>query len=367
MGCSKSSRLGRSAALLVLSFTAACSALGSNPPPGALAVLSTSPVNGASGVPVGGSVSATFNEAMNPATLTGATFTVTAGATAVPVQGTVAYAGETVVFRPTAPLASNSAYTATISTAATSASGTALVTNLVWTFDTYPIGGPPSGVNLGLAGHFAVLAQSGISTSTVPNPSAITGDLGVSPAAATYITGFSLIADASNVFSTSSQVTGKVYAADYAVPTPSDLTTAVLDMQRAYADAAGRAAGASNLGSGNLDKWILTPGVYRWTSDVLVTNFLTLNGSATDVWIFQVAGNLGMGNGTQVILGGGARPGNVFWQVAGLVDLGMRVQAAGIFLSKTSINLASDALVDGRLLAQTAVTINQATVVEPAP
>jgi hypothetical protein len=358
--------------LLVFSFTAACGTLGSNPPPvtpppGAVAVLSTSPVNGARGVPVGGSVSATFNEAMNPATLTGATFTMTAGSTAVPVQGTVVYADSKAVFWPSAPLASNSAYTATISTAATSASGTALVTNLVWTFDTYPIGGPPSGVNLGLAGHFAILAQSGISTSTVPNSSAITGDLGVSPAAATYITGFSLTADPTNLFSTSSQVTGKVYAADYAAPTPSDLTTAVLDMQRAYADAAGRAPGASNLGAGNLDRLTLTPGVYRWTSDVLATTVVTLSGSATDVWILQVAGNLSMGNGTLIRLVGGARPGNVFWQVAGLVDLGMRVQAAGIFLSKTSINLATDASVDGRLLAQTAVTISQATVVEPAP
>jgi hypothetical protein len=110
-----------------------------------------------------------------------------------------------------------------------------------------PVGGSPSEggaapdggsltlpVNLGTAANYAILAKSGIST--VPT-SAITGNLGISPAAAAYITGFPLTADSTNVFSTSSQVTGKIYAADYAVPTPSDLTTAVSDMQ---ATSAGR-------------------------------------------------------------------------------------------------------------------------------
>src|SRR5882672_4681065 len=91
-------------------------------------------------------------------------------------------------------------------------------------------------VNLGAAGSYAILAKSGIST--VPT-SAITGNLGVSPAPASYITGFSLTADATNVFATAPQVTGKVYASDYSVPTPSNLTTAVGDMERAFTDAAG--------------------------------------------------------------------------------------------------------------------------------
>src|ERR1041384_2343624 len=108
------------------------------------------------------------------------------------------------------------------------------------------IGNP---VNLGPAGGYAILSQAGIST--VP-PSAITGDMGVSPIAATGITGFSLTLDASNVFSTSPQVTGKVYAADYASPTPSKLTTAIGDMQQAFTDAAGRDADVTELGGGNL-------------------------------------------------------------------------------------------------------------------
>ena len=88
--------------------------------------------------------------------------------------------------------------------------------------------GGPAPVNLGTAGNFAILAKSGIST--VPT-SAVTGDMGVSPIAATAMTGFSLILDSTGTFSTSSQVTGKAYAADYTSPTPSNLTTAVSNME----------------------------------------------------------------------------------------------------------------------------------------
>ena len=78
-------------------------------------------------------------------------------------------------------------------------------------------------VNLGMAGNFAVLAKSGISTT---GTTSISGDIGVSPIAATAITGFGLIMDPLNQFSRSSLVNGKVYAASYAAPTPSMLTTA---------------------------------------------------------------------------------------------------------------------------------------------
>ena len=91
------------------------------------------------------------------------------------------------------------------------------------------------------------------------------GDIGVSPAAATYITGFGLIMDASNQFSTSSLVTGKVYAAVYAVPTPVKMTTAVSDMQIAYTNAAGRKLpDFTELGGGNIGGKTLTPGLYKW-------------------------------------------------------------------------------------------------------
>src|SRR5580704_16510782 len=131
-----------------------------------------------------------------------------------------------------------------------------------------------------------ILAESGISS--VPS-CAITGNLGISPAAASFITGFGSIADSTNVFSTSPQVTGKVYAADYTAPTPSNLTTAVSDMQLAFTDAAGRAPNFTERGAGNIGGLTLTPGVYRWSTGVLIPTNVTLTGGATDVWIFQIA------------------------------------------------------------------------------
>ena len=230
-----------------------------------------------------------------------------------------------------------------------------------------PDGGHPSStlaVNLGAAGSYAILAKSGISN--VPT-SAVTGDFGVSPAAATYITGFSLTADSTNVFSTSSQITGKVYASDYAAPTPSNLTTAIGDMQLAFTDAAGRAPKITQLGAGNIGGMTLTPGVYQWSTGLLIPTSVTLTGSATDVWIFQIAQNLTVSSATNVLLSGGAVPKNVFWQVAGLAELGTTAHVEGVILSQTSIALAAGASINGRLLAQTAVTISGGTVVQPAP
>jgi hypothetical protein len=219
-------------------------------------------------------------------------------------------------------------------------------------------------VNLGTATNYAILAESGIST--VPT-SAITGSLGISPAAATFITGFSLIADSTNVFSTSPQVTGKVYAADYAVPTPSDLTTAIADMQLAFTDAAGRAPNVTELGAGSIGGMNLAPGVYQWGTGLLIPTDITLTGTASDVWIFQVAQNLTMSSGTKILLAGGAQSKNIFWQIAGLVDLGTTAHCEGVILTQTSVTLRTGASINGRLLAQTAVNLDSSSVVEPAP
>jgi hypothetical protein len=221
---------------------------------------------------------------------------------------------------------------------------------------------PGLSIDLGKAGNYVILAKSGIST--VPT-SAVTGNLGISPAAASFITGFSLIADSTNVFSTAPQVTGQVYAADYALPTPSNLTTAVGDMELAFTDAAGRAPGVTELGAGNVGGMTLAPGVYKWGTGLLIPTDVTLTGSATDVWIFQIAQNLTMSSAAKILLAGGAMPKNVFWQVAGLVDLGTTAHCEGIVMTQTSVTLRTGASINGRLLAQTAVTIDGSAVVEP--
>ena len=220
-------------------------------------------------------------------------------------------------------------------------------------------------VNLGAAGNYVILAKSQIST--VPT-SAITGHIGLSPAAASFITGFSLSLPAGGAFATSSQVTGNIYASDYASPTPVDLTTAIGDMLTAYTDAAGRPTpDFTELGSGNIGGLTLPPGLYKWSNTVTIPSSVTLNGSATDVWIFQIAGGITQASATNVTLTGGAKAKNVFWQVFGVVSIGTTAHMEGVILSQTSITLGTGASANSRLLAQTAVTLAGNAVVQPAP
>jgi len=223
----------------------------------------------------------------------------------------------------------------------------------------------PAPVELRSAGNFVILSQSGISTTA---GSGIVGDIGVSPIAATGITGFGLIMDASGEFSTSSLVDGNVYAADYAVPTPVVMTTAVADMVTAYNDAAGRTLpNATELGAGNISRLTIKPGLYKWAGVVKVNNgaSVTLSGTANDVWIFQIGGGLTLGNGARVILKGGAQAKNVFWQVGTQTTLGTTASIQGIILSGTAIVLKTGAVLTGRALAQTAVTLDANDVIEP--
>jgi hypothetical protein len=120
------------------------------------------------------------------------------------------------------------------------------------------------------------------------------------------------------------------------------------------------------MGAGNIGGMTLAPGVYKWGTGLLIPTDVTLTGHATDVWIFQIAQDLTMSSGAKVVLSGGALPGNVFWQVAGLVELGTTAHCEGIVLTQTSVTLRTGASINGRLLAQTAVDINGSTVVQPA-
>jgi len=215
---------------------------------------------------------------------------------------------------------------------------------------------------LGAASTYVILAQS--ATSNVPT-SAITGNIGLSPAAASYITGFALTLPAAGAFSTSAQVTGNVYAADYAAPTPANLTTAIGAMQTAYVDAAGRPTpDHTELGAGNIGGLTLPAGLYKWSNTVTIPTDVTLSGGANDVWIFQIAGGVTEASAASVILTGGAQAQHVFWQVAGTVAIGTTAHMEGEVLSQTAITLQTGASVNGRLFAQTAVTLAGNAVVE---
>ena len=218
-------------------------------------------------------------------------------------------------------------------------------------------------VDLGLSGNYAILSKAGITTTGTTQ---IVGNIGVSPIASTAITGFGLVRDRSNRFSRSSLVTGRVYAANYAAPTPSMLIASVGDMQIAYIDAAGRKnPRATELGSGNIGGKTLLPGLYKWSSSVTVPTNVTLSGNQNAVWIFQIAGNLSLSSGKRIVLIGGALSKNIFWQVAGKTTIGTTADFNGNILCKTAIVLRTGAKLHGRALAQTAVTLDANFVKKP--
>lgn len=220
--------------------------------------------------------------------------------------------------------------------------------------------------DLAAAGSYVILAKTGITN--VTGSSVTGGHVGLSPAAASFITGFALSADSTNVYSTSPAVVapGKIYAANYAVPTPTNLTSSVLSMQTAYTDAAGRThPDFLNLGSGNIGSKTLSPGLYKWGTGVTIPADVTIAGGANDVWIFQISQNLDVSTGKRVLLTGGAEAKNVYWQIAGNVTIRANAHLEGIIMSKTGITLQTGATLRGRALAQTLVALDNNAITAP--
>jgi hypothetical protein len=233
-------------------------------------------------------------------------------------------------------------------------------------------------VNLGTTANYVILANTAITNTPT---SVVTGDMGISPNKAASITGFALIEDATKDFSTSAQVTGRIYAPDYtggqlgsAGTTPAKMVTAQNDKVTAYNDAAGKppGVGATNLNllAGSIPSGHdFAPGTYTWDSgtpsgNVGMTGTITLTGNTTDIWIFQISGILTLASSTNITLVG-ALPQNVFWQVAGGAVIGTGAHMEGVILSKTAIALGTGATVKGRLQAQSAVTLAGNTVTVP--
>jgi hypothetical protein len=326
-------------------------------------VIVVCPANASKNVTINVNITATFSEAMNQSTINTTTFILKNGT--IPVSGIVTYSGLTAAFHSVSNLNLNTTYTAIITTKVKNLSGIGLAANYTWNFTTtIKAASNPAEVNLGTAGDFVILAKTGISTTGITS---ITGDIGISPAAATYITGFNLIMDSSNQWSTSALVTGKVYASDYATPTPAKMTTAVNDMETAYTDAAGRTIpDYTELYAGDVTGQTLNHGLYKWGTGVIISaGGVTISGSATDVWIFQIAGGLTVANGAIVTLNGGALAKNIFWQVAGQATIGTTAAMKGIILCQTQIAMNTGASLEGRALAQTAVTLDANTVYTP--
>lgn len=322
-------------------------------------VTSKTPASNATSVERNAVIEFTFSEEMEASTVNNTTFLLKQGSNVI--EGDIAYTEVTAVFTPTETLSAGTIYNAVITTGVEDLAGNAMAEEVEWTFTT---GGSTSSIDpveLGTSGNYVILAKTAINNTPT---SAITGDAGISPAAATYITGFSLVDDTG--FATSAQITGRVYAADMVDPTASNLTTAVDNMNTAYNDAAGRPSpDFFELSTGNIGGKTLDPGVYKWTNSVTVPTSLTISGGADDVWIFQIAENLTISAATTMTLSGGAKAENIFWQVAGEVTIGTAAHVEGIILSKTGITLETGASLKGRALAQTAVILDMNVVTQP--
>jgi hypothetical protein len=215
-------------------------------------------------------------------------------------------------------------------------------------------------INLRSTANYAILAGSLISN--VPT-SAVTGNIGLSPAAGSKITGFG-----------GGEITGIVYTVDASgpagsVPNAVGLTAAKGDLTTAYNDAAGRTSTDIVLLAGNIGGLTLTPGLYKSNGSLQISSGdLTFDakGDATAVFIIQIASTLNTTSGRKVILQGGALASNIFWQVGTSATLGTTSVFKGTIMADQSISLNTGATIEGRLLARiAAVTINKSIVIKP--
>jgi hypothetical protein len=302
-------------------------------------VLSTNPANGTNNVPLNQVISATFNQRMNPETITQTSFKVRGTNN---IAGTISYGGNTVFFTPSTALSLNTSYTATITTAARDLLGNALQADYVWTFSTGAFF-----IDLQSADQFGILAGNGVinqeGQSEIHNM-----NVGISPGPRSSVTGFppAII------------LNGALFASNDLVPAGVALmlTQAKQDLTNAYLTLEGATFPASTTLSGDQGGTTLTPGIYKSTSTLLIqSGDLTLNaqGDANAIWVFQIASNLTTvgGAGGNVILTGGAQAKNIFWQTGSSATIGDYTNFKGNVLALTSITMNSGASAEGRMLA----------------
>lgn len=354
-------------------------------------VIAISPADGSASVcPLSGSVSATFSEAMDAATINTTTFTVTDNGVAV--AGTVSYSALTQVatFAPTAAegfaagFAANRSFVVTIASGSSGVkdlAGNPLAANRVWGFATGPAscGTSVPPVNLGTAASFGAFGGAAGVTNQGIN-TVVGGNLG-STAACTLITGFH---DASNVYTqTPLNIGGVNGSINCGPPAPGTAATlAVATQARADALAAYNALAAmppgTDPGAGELGGLVLTPAVYTSAGGTfgITSGDLTLDakGDANAVWVFQSASALTVGlpaTPRRVLLIGGAQAKNVFWQVGsaariedGSTMVGTIIAPAGATFS--TAGQAIQTVLIGRAIGLTAsVTLVNTTIVAP--
>jgi hypothetical protein len=323
-------------------------------------VLSTLPLNLATGVALNSTASATFSEAMDPTKVTSLTFTVMNGTTLVP--GAVTYTGLIATFTPTSLFLSGTTYTATITTGAKNPTGVSLANDYVWTFSTKSTLGP-LGVDLKSVGHFGIIAGVGV-TNAAGFSEIHDMDCGISPGVRSSFTGFppAII------------VNGSIFASDDIAPpgVPAMLIQAKQDLTDAYLFAEAASSPAPVTVAGDQGGKTLAPGIYKSTSTLLIqSGDLTLDaqGDANAVWIFQIASDFTTvgGAGGNVILTGGAQAKNVYWQTGRSATIGDYTTFKGTILALTSITMNSHANAQGRMLARNGAVVLTSTNIITKP
>jgi hypothetical protein len=332
------------------------------------AVTPTSPANNAIEVAVNGRIGVLFDEELDPASVNSESLILTVDGENV--DGVVSYANNLISFKPSSNLADNTLYQVTLTTGITDLANNGLGESYVWSFTSGTIVAKgPAPVALRTAEDFTILAKAGL-TNTGNHITQITGNIGASPITAAFM---------DEVYCPE-MTNGTIYGVDlfYAGGTggiacflgnafaKTKVDVAILDLGVAYTDAAGRASpDHSEFGAGILGGEILVPGLYKWGTNVVISDDITLHGSDKDVWIFQISGNMSLSGKKSVLLTGGALAKNVFWQLTENVALGENAHLVGVVLAKTHISLWPNASVEGRLFSQTQVTLQDNSITAP--
>jgi hypothetical protein len=348
-------------------------------------VSSSNPTNGATNVavstvgpgnvPMPRTISATFSEAMNPATIVSPalSFTVKETISGNSVAGSVSMnAANTIsTFTPNDILASNTQFTAIITAAATNTAGTALINSYGWSFTT----GAQSGqapINLGTAASFVVLGGTSIANdSTASNPTRVNGQLGIYPGSATSVTGFTESTDAgTGIISTGGIQFGTV------------VSQAINDLRAALTDANARTSNQVTLVSNDLATFTVSggtpgvypPGLYSSVSPLALSSgnmTLDAKGDPDAVWVFKAGSSLAVGDTRQIFLLNGAKASNVFWRLGSNATIGDQVSFKGNILAASSIAIgtatANGTTVEGRVLSVSGVDLHFTTINAPAP
>jgi hypothetical protein len=341
-------------------------------------VLSTNPADMDTQVAVNKTITATFNEPLEPTTVTMmGNFTLTGPAPLfAPVAGMVGYdaIGRIASFNPNVDLEINTTYTARLTSGIEDESGNTLDPAVVWSFRTgtgaaQTVAQLP--VPLGSVEPFSILAASKIEN--IPT-SMITGDVGLSPMGAASITGFTLLGALCPEIIDTLYVVGPGGPA-CAVEAMALLDSAKLAAEAAYMNAVAMVRGTPAAISGDQNGITLYPGLYESGTSLEISPngrlYLDAQGDSSAVFIIRSATSITTEATSQVILTKGARASNVFWTAGSAITLGANSTMSGTMLAGTAVTLLSGATLNGRILTQgasaTAVTLSANIITLPLP